>query len=288
MSSVVTAATTSSWLVTEWKFVFGLVCVLLCGVWIWRRTGSTHVFIALLWRRLLVRRDGVRSPLDTFLEERDELIRFRALTGLKGVPTLAAAQRIADWTRLHDLDIDRVSTAQAFVDLRTPALRQPKLKRWAVGLIELASGLLLVGAVYVTAIGASTPAVVRVLQTDTWYKVSVDRSRRLESLLTDSAPAFARRECADQAAVVKRTQYSTYDVDVLCTLMTDEGGIGYLRDVQVAQWLGTVAIVVGLAVLGWLCRIVYRGAEAAIELIASIQTAPHPTSAQQSAPKASD
>jgi hypothetical protein len=251
------------WLVAEWKSILLLVSLLMSALWIWWRTGSTHVFSALLWRRLLSRAEPRSRPLDEFLEERDELMRFRALTGLTRAPTLAAAERIAAWSREHDLDIELVSVAQARIDFRIPGLRGARPMPLVVATLGLAAGVLLLVAALVVVFGLLTPAALKVTQSQTWYKVQPDRGWKFEDWFSDDAPKFYRSRCSDRTAIGQRTGYVRDDIEVLCALMTGEEGMLLIKEARTAQaWLG-IAIAAVIAVVGWLLRLTHRALHAA-------------------------
>lgn len=245
------ANVSASWLAADWKFVLGTVVALGAVFWVRLRTGSSHVISKMILRRLLGQRATSASPLNEFLNERDDLMQFRALTGLKDAPTLAAAQRVAEWSRKHDLDIDTVSRAQWFIDFDVPGLKGKPPASGKIWAIEAAAVLFAAIAAFVLIVGSMTPAAVRVIATDLYYVVDHERAQRLPAFWMGGVRGFSKKQCVDQEAIVARTRYLTHDVNVLCKIFSDEDGLTAIGEARRAQiWL-TAGLVACLFVLSW-------------------------------------
>lgn len=264
------ASASATWLAADWKFLLGVFAVLGVTLWVRLRTGSSHMISKIIWRRLLGQRPTTGGALESFLDERDELMQFRWLTGLKEASTLAAAKRVADWARGHDLDFDTVSRAQMFLDFDKPGLdgKSPRLAK--VRAVEAASVLLGALAALVLIVGAMTPAVVRVIASDLHYAVEPSRAQRLPAFWTGGGRGFNKSQCADVNAIVARTGYVKHDVEVLCKIFTDDEGLAVVGEARKAQsWL--IAVFVGsLFVLSWVLNKLSKSAHAARALHARI------------------
>ena len=254
-----------AWLATEWKYLAAVLFVLSCAFLFWRRTGSAHIFIVILWRRFLGQRKNTSVWLTEFLDERDELMRFRALTGVTNAPTLAAAERIAAWSRENDLDMDRVAAARSHLEFNPPGLRGDPPSLLFVGIGAMVSAALFAVATLSALAAPLTPAVIRVIQSDVHYTVEADRAKRVSDFFKKNA-GFAQTQCADQSAIISRTAYPAHDIAVLCKLLEHEDGVSYIQEARSTQlWLLFVLAVLALTV-GWQIRRTNSGAEAARQL----------------------
>ncbi|KQP17047.1 hypothetical protein ASF45_27910 [Pseudorhodoferax sp. Leaf265] len=264
LSSLATASTT--WLAADWKFLLPVFALFGAAVWVRQRTGSSHVFGRTILRRFFKSRSTQPGRLDDFLDERDKLMEFRFLTGLKSAPTIAAAERMAQWSRRNDLDIDLVSRAQGFLDFNGPGLTAKSPGPKAVAAIEAASVLIAAIAAFVLFLGALTPAVVRVIASDRHYVVEPNRAQQLSAFLTGGNRGFSKRHCSDVDAVASRTGYVKSDVEVLCGLLSDDEGLAAIDEARTAQLWLIAALATALLVLAWQLHLLRTRAQAVLDL----------------------
>ncbi|WP_189687046.1 DUF6216 family protein [Pseudorhodoferax aquiterrae] len=227
-TTLLSGVAVETWLAGEWKTLCLISAVVLSLLWVWWRTGSTHLLIMLLLRWLVGKRSDASSVVK-FLEERTDLMHFRAVTGVRNAPTLPAAERIIQWSKRNDLDIDMVGRAHRYLDVRRPSLRTGPSHGWANW--GLLCGLLLwLLAGFAALMGALAPPVLNVIKTDTPYLVDGERAWQFRWSGTPQALRFTRDDCAEPERIVEATQYAEYDVGVLCKLLLSEPR-AYLRSV---------------------------------------------------------
>lgn len=261
------ATATTPWLVSEWKSVVTALALVAIVVWVLKRTRSTHVLHAMLWRKLFKQRSEGPAWLSEFLDERDHLMRFRAQTGLALAPNLAAGRRIVAWAEQHGLDIDKVAAVQDLLDFDKPGMKErtnphPKMPQ-AIGLF---CGLFLLGAVACFVAGAFLPAAIKVVQSQEWYAVKPDGAKRWFRPESGKSVSFKVGHCADQTAIAARTGYTAHDVTVLCDLMTTPDGIDAVEDARTGQQVLAFAAAVWLLLLGRSLYAAYRETKAASEV----------------------
>ncbi len=231
-TTLLSGVAVETWLAGEWKTVCLVLAVVLSLLWVWWRTGSTHLLIMLLLRWLVGKRSDASSVVK-FLEERTDLMHFRAVTGVRSAPTLPAAERIIHWSRRNDLDIDMVGRAHRYLDVRRPSLRAGPSHGWANW--GLLCGLLLwLLAGFATLMGALAPPALNVIKTDTPYLVDGEKAWQFRWSGTPQALRFTRDDCAKPERIVETTQYAQYDVEVLCKLLLSDPR-AYLRSVLLQQ-----------------------------------------------------
>lgn len=261
------ATTATPWFVSEWKAIVAMAAIAGIVLWIWKRTGSSHVLNAILWRRFIKQRTDGPPWLSGFLDERDHLMSLRAQAGLTNAPTLAAGERVVAWTREHDLDMDRVAEVRSLIDYDRPGLKEgskPSLS--AIRTMELFSGLLFLVAITVATLGAITPSAIKVVQSQVWYAVQPDHVKRMFHAGPGRAPVFRKTQCADQAMIATRTAYPAHDIAVLCNLMGDEDGVQAIDDARRGQWVLAAAATLWLLGLGGKLRRQFRRDKVALAM----------------------
>lgn len=234
LSSIV--QTLLTWLISKWEFIASGVAVTALILWICARTGSTHVLNKRLWRLVLGKHE-IKSPaLSAFAEQRDDLMHFRTLTSLKRVPTAVAAERLVDWLKRFDIDVDLVAAAGEHFDLEEPGFTRPPPRPRAMLVMMLGAVILFYGALTAGLFGALTPPVIQVKSSQIWYAVTNDRATKFH-LGGDPAPVIESANCGNATAIAKTTLYPSHDVEVLCELMSSDKGKSKLHGAQMSQML---------------------------------------------------
>lgn len=237
-------------LTSKWT-VIGPVFTTIAGfVWVWMRTGSTHMLTSRLWQLVLGKRELKSKVVTKFLEERDALMWFRSVVGLKRVGTLARAERLINWVDKHDVDIDLVRGSGTLFDLDKPGFSRKPPGMVAQAILTFMAGGLAYVAIILAVVSFMLPPLIQVIKTGTWYTVSADKTRHFQ--LGERTPIFTADQCKNRSEVVKATSYPAYDVDVLCDMLESEPQAKMLRSSQVSEWIASVVGLCGLTSLFWL------------------------------------
>lgn len=237
LSSIV--QTVLTWLTSWWGVIGPIVGVVAGLLFLWGRTGSTHMLTSRLCQLILGKRAFKSPVVDQFLDERDALMHFRTATSLRKVGTVAVAERLIEFTRAHEIDIDLVSGAGHYFDVEKPGFtRSPPGQAKQIGFVFAASAFGY-AALIVLVFGIVTPPVIKVIKTDTWYAASPDGTHKFK-VGHQNKPKFSFEQCQNKAAISSTTGYPAYDVDVLCEALSTDAGKKQLHGAQVGQWVGTI------------------------------------------------
>jgi hypothetical protein len=219
---------------STWQVGASSIGMLVLFLWITARTGSRHSLHKRLWRLVLGKHE-IKSPaLATFIDERDDLMHFRAVTSLKRVPTLAAAERLVSWLKRNDIDIDLVAAAGPHFDLDQPGFARPPPTVLARAVLLISAAATFYGGLAVAGLGAVTPALIQIKASKAWYAVTPDQAQRFE-FGVQSAPQVNKTDCAVGPPLNAVNSYPVYDVTVLCELLSSEEGKAVLRNAHRSQ-----------------------------------------------------
>lgn len=232
LSSIAQALVT--WLISKWEVIASGLCAIGLILWACARTGSTHILNKRLWRLVLGKHELKSPVLSGFLAERDDLMHIRSMTGLKRVPTAAAAERLVAWLKKFDVDVDLVAAAGHHFDLDAPGFTQRPPGVKAIVLLTLGSIVFLYGGIAVAALGVSTPPVFQVKASKNWYFVKDQQARQFH-LHGDPTPAIDSSSCHDKLGVARSTGYPDHDVQVMCDLLATEDGEKARHGARVGQ-----------------------------------------------------
>jgi Family of unknown function (DUF6216) len=244
----------------QWAAVFGVTLLLTTILWACGRTGSTHIIVTRLWRVAFGKREKGSDLIDDYLRERDALMHFRMMTSLKRVGTASSAHRIIHWLRCNDVDVARVGAAGPYFDVETVALKAQLPGNGVKFVLLVLSAMLLAATAAAGVVGATAPALLRIVQTGNWYAVGSSATYRY-TLGMEKTNAFAAERCGDVIAIARDTGYLQYDVTTLCEILQkDEIG---LRKVLRGQYGMALLIVFYGGALAWLSgRALVRAAAA--------------------------
>ncbi len=252
------------WLTSQKGLVSPVLLVIIGMTWVWSRTGSSHMVTSRIWQLLLGKREFKSSVILGFLDDRDALMHFRLVTGLKMVGTLIAAERLIEWTRRHEVDIDLVCRAGPFFDLHAPGFsRKPPSVLGRFGLTAITS-IFFYGAIVVAVLGITTPAVIKVTKSDTWYAVSAEKTYRFQ--WEGKQSKFSSEQCVARPNIVHTSGYPTYDVDVLCDVLKDPLGRQQLHSALLGQRIALAFSFMVLSVFAMLFFLLARQAASAVRL----------------------
>lgn len=259
--------TALTWLTSRWEVIASVVAVILLLMWACARTGSAHILTTRLWHLLLGKPELKSDSLSKYLDERDALMRFRLVTGIR-VATVEQAERLVRWARSHGVDIDLIRAAGHHFDVSMPGFKRPPGGPLVWIGVMVCAGLFLYGALIASAVGILTPPVIRVVKSDTWYAVDPAQTSRFSGFVQrkPQGPKFALSDCKDQPSIVKATGFPAHDVDVLCEVMSTPDGEKALASAHNSQ-RGFTALLV--AMLLWLSLVLFgamRRGEKAMKL----------------------
>ncbi len=244
--------------------LMGYALLLLGSVWLWAKTGSLHLIVNRLFQLFLGENTFRSEKVGAYVDERGDLMRFRTLVGLKRIKTVAAAERLIDWIRQHDVDSDLVKSSGHYFNINTLSFPNEPPSTSTRGWLGLGRFFLFYVAVILAICAWVWPVMVQVKQSGIWYAVHDDGANQAK--LGDGMPRFAVKACDRPAEVATSTKYSKHDVEVLCELMTKPEGHKYLASARTFQlWFG-VTVVGSLALLAFALFDVSRKAKAAREL----------------------
>lgn len=251
------------WVLGQSSIIIAALVFLAALCWAWYATGSSHVIRARLWRFVFGKRDLGTDVVDEYLKERDQVMHFRVVTGLKQVGTRRAAECLVRWLRKFDIDSDMVAAAGMFFEFDPPKLRDkiPGLGIQA-GFTVVSTLFALIAGVAVV-LGATLPPVIRVIKTDHWYAVS------RENIYAFKVPpakdkGFRYDQCNAPQAVASATHYPVEDVEVLCKAIESEEPA--LQEALVGQRVIATVVLAFAAVLARLLWQVQSQIEAARRL----------------------
>jgi hypothetical protein len=233
------------WLV---QMIGGALATLGLFLWIRARTGSTHILTTRLWRFLHGKHTMTSPVLQAFIQERDDLMLVRMVTGLKRIRTRAAAERLVDWLRGQDVDVDLVAAAGYHFDVNKPGFQRCPPSRTASVVLMLVSATLIYSGLIVGSLGTTLPPLIRVNASKIWYAVSDDRAYRFQ-MVSRATPAFNVSRCGDTSATATLTGYPAHDVSVICESMSTDDGKAERRKAHTSQVVLSIAI--ALTGLAW-------------------------------------
>lgn len=166
----------------------------------------------------------------------DEFFDALSVDGAMRVPTAVAAERLVDWLKRFDIDVDLVAAAGEHFDLEEPGFTRPPPRPRAMLVMMLGAVILFYGALTAGLFGALTPPVIQVKSSQIWYAVTNDRATKFH-LGGDPAPVIESANCGNATAIAKTTLYPSHDVEVLCELMSSDKGKSKLHGAQMGQML---------------------------------------------------
>ena len=114
------------WVGLPTAFIGLLVGTLIFVLIAWR-AWSLHPFLLQLWRLLLGRLTVHDPDVNRLIQQRDDLVKFRFVFGIRA-RTLLQAQRIREWSTKHNEDLADIRACARYFDIeecelaKTPAL----------------------------------------------------------------------------------------------------------------------------------------------------------------------
>lgn len=254
-----------AWLSSRWDVIFTALFAVGGLLWICARTGSTHVLKARLWQLLLGKPEEPSGFLSKFLADRDALMRFRHLTGIR-VATTECAERLVNWTTERRIDLDLVRAAGDHFNVNLPGFNRRPPRPGAIITMAIFASLSVSLALLVTAFGTTTLAGIRVVKTNTWYAVDETGSQRLERLRR-TGPLVTAAVCKkDHLTEGAATSVSSYDISVLCELMGSPEGRQAIQSAKREQILATAFIAIILTWWGLMGFLAVRRGGVALRL----------------------
>jgi hypothetical protein len=223
---------------SNWGIGGAILLALAILMWVVRRTGSTYTPVRWLWQILFGK--SKTSSLTAFFEERDELMHFRAVTGVKNVPDLNAAHRLVQWTKAKKIDMDLIRSVTGHFDVTTLEFRAKPPGNVAQVILTVLCAVLIYATVAVAVMAALSPAGLKIIKTGTWYFVS-DTATYQPRLFGDALPRFSRDGCKDVARTAAATGYPVQDVQAFCEVLDSKEGQALLLETRITQRkMGTV------------------------------------------------
>jgi hypothetical protein len=243
------------------------------------RSKSSHVVMSRLLKLLLgvtTSRSTDGNSLNSFFNERGELIRFRIETGIRAVETHAQAVRLTRWASRFELDVEEIGKAGAYFDPYALKIKNP-LPGMAAQFI-LSFGAVLLGYCVLVAVIALAvfPPAVKVVKSGNWYFATSSRASAIR-WKSDSSAAISVGSC--NGTVGPRTQSGIADEDVapLCSLLTSDQGKEFLSRANMTQDSGLACVAFCLSILGAMLWKESSRMSAAVRLLRKIEDRALPT-----------
>ena len=212
-----------------WLAPFGGITLLLALIWIIWSTQSVHTLRFRAWR-LLHGKTEIHDPdIKRFIDERNALMTFRFLSGLK-VRTVESARAFARWLHEHNEDVRAVRSAGPYFDPETLQVKTDALPhRWTKRFFFLGSFMLFLAGIYFGSMVRHDHALLRIISTDTWFGVTSDGFALTNWVGDAQNPMVTIKDCQagkDKADTLAKVGLE--NAKVLCELITHPEGAAYL------------------------------------------------------------
>ena len=227
---------------------FGGVALIAAMLWIVWRTQSGHALRYRAWRLLHGRTEITDPDIKRFVEERNELMTFRFLSGVQ-VRTAQNCRTLARWMREHNEEVRTIRFAGPYFDveqLRVKTEALPSLARLLVTFVG--SVLLFAAATYVTSLASRDHTFLKVNSTGTWFAVQSKGFAPATLAGKAGAPVVKLEDCKSEPnANLNAPALDARNVGVLCALLRDPAAEQYLSKNLAEQRavFGVFAVVLG-------------------------------------------
>lgn len=196
------------------------------GYIIWRRTGSSHLFLSRLWMMIFGKNQCNVPEIQDAIDTQTAVMQFRFITGLR-IRTKERAEAVIAWARRHNENIADIAACGPYFDLENPGLKpEARLpKRWRLGALVIATVIFALLLLCSTGAVIFDRAVLRMKQTSTWFILNEEVAKPISD-----SPGFFLRKCNEPASTLAlNSGFTENEVKILCRAYIEKELAGFVN-----------------------------------------------------------
>lgn len=201
---------------------------MLLFLWVIWRTESRHTLIHRLWQLVHGNQEITDPEIKAFINEQNSLMSFRFIAGVP-VSTLEQARQLIQWTKLRKVEMFALRMAGRYFDPDKRQIRVEDLPSKLTQKAWLASALLLLPVIFVSAsLAFLDSAFVKVKATDRWLLMSENEARPVRPFISES---IQKTSCVINATEnINRSKFTEKEASVLCGVLKNDEIAKYTRE----------------------------------------------------------